>query len=130
MSSTAGTRRDFSCELRDSRKHSASPEHGSSRKRHRQDFRSGAGGSALSACAVCLGRNPHKIIECKSLKMWDGVLDTLCTHINKALTMRDRRPICNDWQRAGGCSETTNDRHQFCSGCSTSTHGAQTCPRA
>ncbi|KAG2141363.1 hypothetical protein DEU56DRAFT_715388, partial [Suillus clintonianus] len=61
-------------------------------------------------CAVCLGRNPHKIIECKSLKTWDNTFNTLTTRLSKVLTMRDGRPICSDWQRASGCIDTTHDR--------------------
>ncbi|KAF8833951.1 hypothetical protein BDN67DRAFT_862885, partial [Paxillus ammoniavirescens] len=81
-------------------------------------------------CPVCLGRHPHRIIDCRATKTWDDVFDTLCTHINRALVMRDKRPICNDWQRETKCSSTSHDGHHICSGCGASSHGAQTCPRA
>jgi len=101
-----------------------------SHKRSRQDFRSSANRGPLSACAVCLGRHPHKVIECKATKTWDNVADTLCSRVGKLLNMRDGRAICSDWQRVAGCSDTSHDRRHFCSGCTSSSHGAQNCPRA
>ncbi|KAG2121742.1 hypothetical protein DEU56DRAFT_746478 [Suillus clintonianus] len=124
---------------RDARQHSTSPRTGRNarrpsspdpNKRSRQDFRSSASGSSLSACAVCLGRHPHRIVECKATKTWDNAADTICTRVSKVLTMRDGRPICSDWQRVAGCSDTTHDKRHFCSGCAASSHGVQTCARA
>ncbi|KAG1721621.1 uncharacterized protein EDB91DRAFT_1064321, partial [Suillus paluster] len=87
-------------------------------------------GGVLSACAVCLGRNPHRIIKCKVSKTWDDAFNTICLHIRRVLTMRDGKPVCSDWQRVNSCVEVTHDRQHFCSGCGSSTHRAQTCPRA
>ncbi|KAG1851636.1 hypothetical protein DFJ58DRAFT_661505, partial [Suillus subalutaceus] len=81
-------------------------------------------------CAVCLGRHPYKIIECKATKTWDNVSDTLCIRVGKVLTMRDSCPICSDWQRVSGCRETSHDCQHFCSGCAASSHGVQACSRA
>ena len=39
---------------------------------NRLNFQSSAGGRAFSACAVCLGRHPHKVIECTAAKLWDN----------------------------------------------------------
>ncbi|KAG2753064.1 hypothetical protein P692DRAFT_20681627, partial [Suillus brevipes Sb2] len=89
-----------------------------------------ANGTPLSACAVCLGRHAHKIVECKAAKTWDNAHDTLCTRVGKILTMRDSRPVCSDWQRVSGCNNATHDRRHFCSGCTASSHGVQNCPRA
>jgi hypothetical protein len=132
--STQSDQRDHSShrhrDSRDTRKRSASPEHASRGKKPRQDFRAGTSRGVLSACAVCLGRNPHRIIECKATRTWDDACDTICSRIGRILTMRDGKPVCSDWQRLSGCSETTHDRRHFCSGCGLSTHGAQACPRA
>ncbi|KAG1799808.1 uncharacterized protein HD556DRAFT_1455260, partial [Suillus plorans] len=59
-------------------KRAHSPEHASKAKKPRQDFRAGASGGVLSACAICLGRNPHRIIECKASRTWDDAFETLC----------------------------------------------------
>lgn len=141
--------RDYQHSSRDSRRRSASPRQSHRRrspsprqsqrrrspspdsyKRSRQDFRSSANGTPLSACAVCLGRHAHKIVECKAAKTWDNAHDTLCTRVGKILTMRDSRPVCSDWQRVSGCNNATHDRRHFCSGCTASSHGVQNCPRA
>ncbi|KIK45149.1 hypothetical protein CY34DRAFT_78444, partial [Suillus luteus UH-Slu-Lm8-n1] len=89
-----------------------------------------ASGNVLSACTVCLGRHPHRVVECKATKTWDEAFDSLCMRSNKSLTMRDGRQICSDWQRASGCDNTTHDCRHICSGCAASTHRAQMCPRA
>ncbi|KAG1860252.1 hypothetical protein DFJ58DRAFT_657969, partial [Suillus subalutaceus] len=89
---------------------------------------SGTNRGVLSTCAICLGWKSHRIIECKAPKLWDESYDTLCAQIGKVLTMQDGKPVCSDWQCVSGCVEITHDHRHFCSGCSLSSHGAQTCP--
>ena len=100
---------------------------GSGRK---PDFQSSTSGRALSACAVCLGRHPHKIVDCTSSRLWDNSQPALAIRSNKVLSMRDGKPICGEWQRAAGCHNTSHDFRHICSGCTSSSHGAQECPRA
>lgn len=94
------------------------------------DFQAGTYGRAYSACAVCLGRHPHKIIDCNSPTLWDKILPTLTHRINKVLSMRDGRAVCADWQRAVGCTSSRHDNRHICSGCASPSHGARDCPRA
>jgi hypothetical protein len=94
------------------------------------DFPASTSGRVLSACAVCLGRHPHKIIECNTATTWDKSLPTIALRSNKVLSLRDGRPICADWQRSAGCSSSRHDNRHICSGCASPTHGAQECPRA
>lgn len=83
----------------------------------------------LAACAVCLGRHPHKIVTCDAPRTWDKAFDTLCKRVNRTLTMCDGRELCHDWQRDEGCSARHHDAKHTCSGCGSLSHGAQKCPR-
>ena len=94
------------------------------------DFQTSTSGRGYSACAVCLGRHPHKIIECNAPSIWDKSLPTLALRSNKILSLRDGRPVCADWQRSAGCSSSRHDNRHICSGCASPSHGAQECPRA
>jgi len=96
----------------------------------RMDFQAGAGGRVYSACAVCLGRHPHRIVECEAKMLWDSSHPSLAIRSNKILAMRDGRPICGDWQRVSSCPSSRHDNRHICSGCASSSHGAQNCSRA
>lgn len=121
---------------RDSNRRSLSPERFPKpapldRPPHRNpDFPASTSGRVYSACAVCLGRHPHKIVECSAPTIWDKSLPTLALRSNKILSLRDGRPICADWQRSSGCSSSRHDNRHICSGCASPSHGAQECPRA
>lgn len=84
----------------------------------------------LPCCAVCLGRNPHRTIQCTKTLTWDGKHDTIAERINKALWTKDGKQLCTAWQRDEGCDSTRHDSRHVCSGCGATTHGAQHCPRA
>ncbi|KAH7910922.1 hypothetical protein BJ138DRAFT_990927, partial [Hygrophoropsis aurantiaca] len=84
----------------------------------------------LSACATCLGRHAHKIQDCDAPKTWDQQHNTLAHRRNKQLSFRDGRPLCIDWQCPKGCTSPTHDDRHLCSGCGSTSHGAQRCPRA
>ncbi|KIL59849.1 hypothetical protein M378DRAFT_60503, partial [Amanita muscaria Koide BX008] len=84
----------------------------------------------LTACAICLGRHPHKISECRAVTLWDGKTASRCTKHDGQLTNPHRRPICLDWQRPGGCNHRDHSERHECSGCGASQHGAQQCPLA
>jgi len=124
---------------REPRHRSASPDHHNTGKQHHTDrsssskkplFQAGTSGRVYSACAICLGHHPHKIIDCNVPTLWDKSLPTLALQTNKALSMRDGKLICADWQRVAGCTSSCHDNHHICSGCTLSSHGAQDCPRA
>lgn len=83
----------------------------------------------LPACAVCLGRHRHLVIDCRATKLWDQKRDAFAERIHKALFAKDGRRICAKWQREEGCSERHDSKH-FCSGCGAPSHGAQRCPHA
>jgi hypothetical protein len=100
------------------------------KERRESEFPSSTAGRVLSACAVCLGRHPHRIIECAAPMLWDNTTASIAIRSNRILSMRDGRPVCGDWQRASSCSSSLHDARHFCSGCSSSTHGAQECSRA
>ncbi|KAH7903907.1 hypothetical protein BJ138DRAFT_1019880, partial [Hygrophoropsis aurantiaca] len=80
-------------------------------------------------CAICLGRHPHKVIECCAPRTWDKRFDTFCSRFNKAIITKDKQSICSKWQRDEGCTDRHDDKH-LCSGCGAATHGASRCPRA
>ena len=117
-------RRSFSPERRPRPSSSDKPSH------RNPDFQASTSGRVYSACAVCLGRHPHKIVECSAPSLWDKSLPTLAIRTNKILSLRDGKPICADWQRSSGCSSSRHDNRHICSGCASPSHGAQECPRA
>ncbi|KAI6016682.1 hypothetical protein PISMIDRAFT_120164 [Pisolithus microcarpus 441] len=78
------------------------------------------------ACAVCLGRHHHLVIDCRATRMWDNKHDTFTERIHKALFTKDSLCICAGWQREEGCSNHHDVKH-ICSGCGLSSHGAQKC---
>ena len=127
--------------LRDFRWCSLSPDHPAPLQRsfpsdkasassRRPEFQPGTGGRVYSACAVCLGHHPHRVINCTAMMLWDGSLPALSTRSNKILVIRDGRALCADWQCASGCPTTRNDNRHICSGCASTAHGAQECPQA
>ncbi|KAG1853196.1 hypothetical protein DFJ58DRAFT_660954, partial [Suillus subalutaceus] len=82
-------------------------------------------------CAVCLGHNSHSFIDCTADRIWDNTFPALATRVNKQLLLRNSdKPLCVDWQCSRGCSSHSHDERHVCSGCLSSTHGAQVCPRA
>lgn len=86
-------------------------------------------GEELPICAVCLGRHPHRIIECTVLKTWNQKFDTFARRENKALLAKDGRRLCTKWQQPSGCQEG-HVNHHVCSGCGSPVHGASRCSRA
>lgn len=86
--------------------------------------------SPLPCCAVCLGRNTHRVIDCSATLTWDGKHDTIAERIHKALWTKTGKQLCTAWQREEGCNSNRHDDRHICSGCAAVTHGAQNCPRA
>ncbi|KAG2757679.1 hypothetical protein P692DRAFT_20711430, partial [Suillus brevipes Sb2] len=84
----------------------------------------------LPCCAVCLGHNLHRTIECTATQTWDKQFDTFSERIRKGLWTKDGKQLCTRWQREEGCTTPKHDARHFCSGCGATTHGAQKCPRA
>ncbi|KAG2082664.1 uncharacterized protein F5147DRAFT_590319, partial [Suillus discolor] len=82
-------------------------------------------------CAVCLGRTSHNFIECTAVRLWDSSFPAVATRVNKQLLLRSSdKPLCVDWQRARGCSSHSHGERHVCSGCLSTSHGAQLCPHA
>ncbi|KAG1749063.1 uncharacterized protein EDB91DRAFT_1033895, partial [Suillus paluster] len=81
-------------------------------------------------CAVCLGRNSHRTVECTATKTWDNLFNSYSERIHKALWTKDGRQLCTSWQREEGCTNTQHNSKHICSGCGSSEHGAQRCARA
>ena len=82
-----------------------------------------------STCPACLGHHPHDVNNCTIQYLWDG---------SPAYTRRapDGRLIdptgdilCHDWQKPQGCSRPHNSSKHACSGCSSTSHSAQKCPK-
>ncbi|KIK87956.1 hypothetical protein PAXRUDRAFT_39788, partial [Paxillus rubicundulus Ve08.2h10] len=87
---------------------------------------------SLPACAVCLGREFHNksVVYCAAEKTWDGKHETYAKQVEHKLYVKaTNEQLCINWQRAEGCSDSHSLRHA-CSGCGSSLHGAQRCPRA
>lgn len=95
-------------------------------------FQEGAHGNRASAvCAVCLGCHGHSFIECTAKRLWDNNFTALATRNNKSLLLRNSdKPLCVDWQRAKSCTSHQHDERHVCSGCLSTSHGAQMCSRA
>jgi len=79
----------------------------------------------LPCCTVCLGRNPHRTIECAAACTWDGQHEVFSEHIHKGLWSKDGKQLCTAWQREEGCTTPKHDSRHLCSGCGATTHGAQ-----
>ncbi|KAG2113857.1 uncharacterized protein F5147DRAFT_680107 [Suillus discolor] len=79
---------------------------------------------------VCLGRHPHRTIECTAKQTWDKKFETCAERIRKGLWAKDGKQLCTAWQREEGCTTPKHDARHACSGCGAATHGAQRCPRA
>lgn len=96
-----------------------------------QFFRKGAAASSpLSACTLCLGRHPHNIARCDATSLWDGTA-TFCKWNDKGrLLHRDGTVLCSEWQLPRGCKSSSHTQAHLCSGCGSSSHGAQDCSRA
>ncbi|KAG1720825.1 uncharacterized protein EDB91DRAFT_1064673 [Suillus paluster] len=84
----------------------------------------------LPCCAVCLGHNPHRTIECVATHTRDKQHESFMERIRKGLWTKDRKQLCTAWQREEGCMVPCHDARHICSGCGASSHGAQKCPRA
>lgn len=118
------------------RRRSRSPERRNQQRRPpasrtKQDFHHSATGTSHSACAVCLGRHPHMVRDCKATSTWDGNHPATSKRLNGELYLRsDDARLCVDWQRISSCASTKHDSCHRCSGCASPGHGAQNCPRA
>ncbi|KAF8126028.1 hypothetical protein EV363DRAFT_1174852 [Boletus edulis] len=97
-----------------------------------QQHRSKATGerATKSVCPKCLGRNPHRILECNSPTLWSGG-KCFVTRTNEGRLVDPKGEVlCTDWQRPNGCSLVHRSAKHNCSGCGSSTHGAQACDLA
>lgn len=117
------------------RKRSPSPERSTARTKYthspKEDSSNSANRKAYAACAVCLGRHKHNILECKAETTWSGSYPTVSKRVDKELLLQSNSaPLCVDWQLSRGCHIACHYNRHLCSGCTSSSHGAQRCPRA
>ncbi|KAF8970301.1 hypothetical protein BDZ97DRAFT_1638701, partial [Flammula alnicola] len=81
-----------------------------------QSFRHGAAAATpLSACTLCLGRNPHDIANCASETLWDGSQARCRRGGKNRLVNPSGTTICTDWQKPSGCHVTSHDSRHECS---------------
>ena len=83
-----------------------------------------------SACPSCLGRHPHDINNCSVELLWDGTPAYARRTPEGRLVDPVRDILCHDWQKPQGCSRPHNNAKHACSGCGSTYHGAQKCPKA
>lgn len=83
-----------------------------------------------SACPKCLGRNPHRVLECNSPLLWNGAKCYVSRTAEGRLVDPRGEVLCTDWQHPNGCSLTHRAAKHNCSGCGQDSHGAQECDLA
>ncbi|KAG1726174.1 uncharacterized protein EDB91DRAFT_1004138, partial [Suillus paluster] len=66
-------------------------------------------------CTVCLGRNPHRTIECSATHTWDRQHETFAERISKGLWSKEGKQLCTAWQRDEGCTMPKHDSRHYCS---------------
>jgi hypothetical protein len=85
---------------------------------------------SLSACAICLGRNPHDVTQCDATTLWDGHTPAFTRRADKGARLRaihSGDAICLDWNLSRSCQSSSHLSRHRCSGCGGEDHGAQSC---
>ena len=105
---------------------------GSDPHNRRPSFPRGASGSATSACAICLGRHPHKPREyAASLLHYypsQRVFVQLGVGGSGLYTVEGGESVCLRHNIPSGCTTASCAFKHICSGCGSAAHGAQGCP--
>ena len=97
---------------------------------HDQNFTVNPDPRGLSACAICLGRNPHDVAQCDATLLWDGHTPTFARKGDKGAKLRTANSgdtLCLDWNLPRPCNSNSHLSRHRCSGCGNNDHGAQTC---
>jgi hypothetical protein len=97
---------------------------------HDQNFTVGTDSRGLSACAICLSRNPHDVTQCDANTLWDGHTPTFARKGDKGAKLRTTNSgdsLCLDWNLPRSCNSNSHLSRHRCSGCGNNDHGAQTC---
>jgi hypothetical protein len=97
---------------------------------HDQNFTSGTDSRGLSACAICLSRNPHDVTQCDANLLWDGHTPAFARKGDKGAKLRAANTgdtLCLDWNLPRSCNSNSHVARHRCSGCGNNDHGAQTC---
>ena len=84
----------------------------------------------LSACAICLGRNPHDVSQCTASLLWDNHTPAFTKKGDKGAKLRvasSGDTLCLDWNLPRSCSSSSHLARHRCSGCGNDDHGAQSC---
>jgi len=97
---------------------------------HDQNFMVSTDPRGLSACAICLSRNPHDVMQCDANVLWDGHNPTFARKGDKGAKLRTASSgdtLCLDWNLPRSCNSNLHLSRHRCSGCGNNDHGAQTC---
>ena len=84
----------------------------------------------LSACAICLGRNPHDVSQCAASLLWDNHTPVFAKKGDKGAKLRvasSGDSLCLDWNLPRSCGSSSHLARHRCSGCGSDDHGAQSC---
>jgi hypothetical protein len=95
-----------------------------------QSLTTGTDVRGLSACAICLSRNPHDVTQCDANLLWDGHSPAFARKGDKGAKLRAASSgdsLCLDWNLPRACNSNSHVARHRCSGCGNSDHGAQTC---
>ena len=93
-------------------------------------FTAGTDARGLSACAICLGRNPHDVTQCDSSVLWDGHTPSFARRGDKGAKLRSVNTgdsLCLDFNLPKGCNSASHLSRHRCSGCGNNDHAAQSC---
>jgi hypothetical protein len=78
---------------------------------HDQNFTGSADPRGLSACAICLSRNPHDVTQCDANLLWDGHTPSFARKGDKGAKLRNATSgdtICLDWNLPRSCSSNSH----------------------
>jgi hypothetical protein len=95
-----------------------------------QKFIIGSDARGLSACAICLSRNPHDVAQCDATLLWDGHTPAFARKGDKGAKLRTANTgdtLCLDWNLPRSCNSGSHSSRHRCSGCGNNDHGAQSC---
>src|SRR5713101_8191844 len=82
----------------------------------------------LSACAICLGRNPHDVTQCDASLLWDGHIPSFARKGDKGAKLQTASSgdtLCLDWNLPKASNSNPHQSRHRCSGCGNNDHEAQ-----
>ncbi|KAJ4494028.1 hypothetical protein C8J55DRAFT_447914 [Lentinula edodes] len=87
----------------------------------------------LTRCHRCLGRDRHDVRHCSRTSLWNRKRGVTCKWNKQGFLeitsgTNAGLELCADWQRRNGCTSKAHPEKHRCSGCTSSSHGASSCP--